>query len=315
MKLSKEIKAVLFVFGGIFLFLIGYNFLDGTSLFKSENKLYTIYNQVEGLHSGTKVTVNGLTIGKVTNIDFLSGTDKILVSFTVRSDLEFSKNSMAELYEAGLIGGKSIAVIPVYDNTVVQTGDTLLSRVKPGFTDVIGEEIITLQVKLEALLTNADILFSSLNNIMDDKAQKELNKALIGVSVTVDNLNSASQSLSKILTNQKGNINKSFENIANISDNLNKVSDSLATTNVKQMINEFEIVAVKLNKVLTSIESGEGSMGKLLKDEALYNNLVNSTKEVELLVKDLKEHPKRYVHFSLFGKKEKPYKPEPENEE
>ncbi len=116
MKLSKEIKAVLIIISGIFLFLLGYNFLNSTSLFKKENNLFALYDNVEGLQVGTKVTVNGLSVGKVSKIDFLPNTTQILVSFSIRNDVVFSKNSVAELYEAGLIGGKSIAIHPVYDN-------------------------------------------------------------------------------------------------------------------------------------------------------------------------------------------------------
>ena len=112
MKLSNEIKAALIIFGGILLFLIGFNFLNGTSLLKRENTHYAVYDNVEGLQIGTKVTVNGLSVGKVAAIDFLPKSEKILVSFTLRNDLTFSRNSVAELYEAGLIGGKSIAILP-----------------------------------------------------------------------------------------------------------------------------------------------------------------------------------------------------------
>ena len=132
MKLTKEIKAALFVLLGVFLFLIGFNFLNGTSLFKSEKNLYAIYDQVEGLQSGTTVTVNGLSVGKVSSIDFLPNSNRILVKFTVRNDLNFSKNSIAEIYESGLIGGKSIAIIPVLDrNRMFVSGDTLVSITKP----------------------------------------------------------------------------------------------------------------------------------------------------------------------------------------
>ena len=104
LKLSNEIKAALIIFGGILLFLIGFNFLNGTSLLKRENTHYAVYDNVEGLQIGTKVTVNGLSVGKVAAIDFLPKSEKILVSFTLRNDLTFSRNSVAELYEAGLIG-------------------------------------------------------------------------------------------------------------------------------------------------------------------------------------------------------------------
>ena len=115
MKLTNEIKAALIIIGGIFLFLLGFNFLNGTSLLKRENIQYAVYDNVEGLQIGTKVTVNGLIVGKVATIDFLPNSAKILVSFTLRNDVQFSSNSVAELYEASLIGGKSIAIIPVYD--------------------------------------------------------------------------------------------------------------------------------------------------------------------------------------------------------
>ena len=314
MRPSKEIKAALFVLIGIFLFLIGFNFLNGTSLFKSENNLYAVYDQVEGLQSGTKVTVNGLTVGKVSSIDFLPSTNKILVSFTVRNDLEFSKNSIAELYEASLIGGKSIAIIPVYDtDRILASGDTLQSRIKPGLTDVIGSEISPLQKKIGELLINADTLISSLNTVLDDQAQQGLNKAMTEVSITITNLNTVSAALSKILSKQESNINQTFHNLAQASVNLNQISDSLSQANLKGMVTQFETAASSLNSILKSIEQGEGSIGKLIHDDALYNNLEASTKEVELLIKDLKEHPKRYVHFSLFGKKDTPYESKDKN--
>ncbi|MDB4738625.1 MlaD family protein, partial [Flavobacteriaceae bacterium] len=309
LKQSKEIKAAIFVLLGIFLFLIGFNFLNGTSLFKSENTLYAVYDQVEGLQSGTKVTVNGLTIGKVSSINFLPKTDKILVSFTVRNDLQFSKNSVAELYEAGLIGGKSIAIIPIYDQeSFLASGDTLRSRIKPGLTDVVGSEIAPLQKKLDTVLSDADTLIGALNTILDDQAQSGLNEAFANLSTTVTNLNTISSDLSNILSSQGKNINTTLENLAETSDNLNQITDSLSRANLKGVITKFESTATSLNLVLSSINRGEGSLGKLIQDDALYNNLEASTKEVELLIKDLKEHPKRYVHFSLFGKKETPYK-------
>tara|TARA_Y100000389_G_scaffold205086_1_gene262928 strand:+ start:5571 stop:6515 length:945 start_codon:yes stop_codon:yes gene_type:complete len=314
LKLTKEIKAALFVLLGVFLFLIGFNFLNGTSLFKSEKNLYAIYDQVEGLQSGTTVTVNGLSVGKVSSIDFLPNSNRILVKFTVRNDLNFSKNSIAEIYESGLIGGKSIAIIPVLDrNRILVSGDTLVSRTKPGLTDVVGSEIAPLQKKLEQILINVDTLVSSLNTVLDDKAQQGLNKALSEVSVTVSNLNSISNSLSKILVSQESNINQTINNFSEASANINQISDSLSKTDLKALVSEIENTATTLNSIFKSIDSGEGTLGKLMKDDGLYNNLEASTKEVKLLIKDLKEHPKRYVHFSLFGKKETPYNSDKKN--
>lgn len=308
MKLSNEIKAALIIIGGIFLFLIGFNFLNGTSLFKSENTHYVIYENVEGLQIGTKVTVNGLAVGKVATIDFLPNSAKILVSFSLRNDVSFSKNSKAELYEAGLIGGKSIAIQPVYDNAEkLRDGDTLSATVKPGLTDVVNQQIAPLQQKLESVLSNADSLFIGVNEVLNKDGRNNLSLTLNELSTTVKNINTVAQSLDQLLTKQKGNLNTTLNNVAAISKNVNQLSDSLAQSNIKQSILSFESTLNRLNSLLANLEQGKGSMGRLLKDEQLYNNIEASTKEIELLIKDLKEHPKRYVHFSLFGKKEEPY--------
>ena len=308
LKLSNEIKAALIIFGGILLFLIGFNFLNGTSLFKSENSYFAVYDNVEGLQVGTKVTISGLAVGKVAQIDFLPNTSKILVSFTLRNDISFSKNSVAELYEAGLIGGKSIAILPVYDNaSKLKDGDTLQASIKPGLTDVVNQQIAPLQQKLESVLVNADALFTGVNQVLNQEGRENLSVTLNDLSKTVKNINAVAGSLNQVLTKQDKNLNTTLNNLATISDNMNQLSDSLAQSNIKQSIDNFETTLIKLNGLLANLEEGKGSMGKLLKDEQLYNNIESSTKEIELLIKDLKEHPKRYVHFSLFGKKEEPY--------
>ena len=308
LKLSNEIKAALIIFGGILLFLIGFNFLNGTSLFKSENSYFAVYDNVEGLQVGTKVTISGLAVGKVAQIDFLPNTSKILVSFTLRNDISFSKNSVAELYEAGLIGGKSIAILPVYDNaSKLKDGDTLQASIKPGLTDVVNQQIAPLQQKLESVLVNADALFTGVNQVLNQGGRENLSVTLNDLSKTVKNINAVAGSLNQVLTKQDKNLNTTLNNLATISDNMNQLSDSLAQSKIKQSIDNFETTLIKLNGLLANLEEGKGSMGKLLKDEQLYNNIESSTKEIELLIKDLKEHPKRYVHFSLFGKKEEPY--------
>lgn len=309
MKLSNEIKAALIIFGGILLFLIGFNFLNGTSLLKRENTHYAVYDNVEGLQIGTKVTVNGLSVGKVAAIDFLPKSEKILVSFTLRNDLTFSRNSVAELYEAGLIGGKSIAILPVYDSApAMKDGDTLQGTTKPGLTDVVNQQIAPLQQKLENVLTDADSLFVGINNVLNKEGQNNLSLTLSELTQTVKNINAVAVSLDKLLAKQKNNLNITLTNVAAISKNVNQLTDSLAQSNLKQTLDTFQVTVTRLNALMADLEAGKGSAGKLLKDEALYTNIEASTKEIELLIKDLKEHPKRYVHFSLFGKKDEPYK-------
>lgn len=308
MKLSNEIKATLIIIGGILLFLIGFNFLNGTSLFKSENIHYTFYDNVEGLQIGTKVTISGLTVGKVSAIDLSPTSRKIMVTFTLRNDLQFSNNSVAELYEAGLIGGKSIAIHPAYDQGVfLKDGDTLKATVKPGLTDVVNQQIAPLQQKLENVLTNADSLFVGVNKVLNEQGKNNLSATLTDLAATIKKVNSIANSFDQLLIKQKQNLSSSIENTAKITANVNQITDSIAQLNIKQSIVEFDRTVAQLNTILTALDQGKGSAGKLLKDEGLYQNLEASTKEIELLIKDLKLHPKRYVHFSLFGKKEEPY--------
>ena len=307
LKFSKEIKAVLIILSGIFLFLLGYNFLNSTSLFKKENTLFALYENVEGLQVGTKVTVNGLSVGKVSDIDFLPGTNKILVSFTIRNDVVFSKNSVAELYEAGLIGGKSIAIHPVYDNYIkFKSGDTLKSSVKPGLTDVVNQQIAPLQQKLEKVLSNADSLFSGVNNVLNTRGKNNLSTTLENLSSAVKNSDEFISRLNSISKNQNKNINRTIENLSMITESLNKISDSLSKSSLKQTIYNFEKLSSNFNQVLMEIQNGNGTINKLIYQDSLYQNLKNSSKAIEILLKDLKSNPKRYVHFSLFGKKEKP---------
>ena len=311
MKINKEIKTAALVIGGILLFIYGFSYLKGKSIFKDTKTLYTVYDEVEGLIPGAKVTINGLSIGKISNIDFLPSTTKILVTMDVRKELNFSKESAAMLYEVGLIGGKAISIVPKFDNNkTIQSGDTLRSEIKPSFTDLINRQIEPLQIKIESMLTSADSLFVGVSNVLDSDTQANLKNTLENLSVTMENLNKASLAAHNILAQNQEQLNATFVNIKDTSENLKSITDSISSVEISRSINQFSKTVAGLNTIVSAIDAGEGTAGKLIRDEALYDNLRAATKELELLMRDLKNHPKRYVHFSLFGKKDKPYIPE-----
>ena len=314
MKLSREIKTAFLVIGGVLLFVFGFSFLKGKSFFEKDKIIYTVYDEVEGLVEGAKVTINGLVIGKIMKIDFLPNTTRILITMSVRNELDFSPQSEAILYEAGLIGGKAIQIDPVFDSkSIVKSGDTLVSALKPGLTELINKQIEPLQLKIENMLTSADSLFIGVGNILNNDSQENLKSILKNLSLSTSKINDASISLVEILKKNQSNIDNTFENFAETSDNLKTITDSISQANLAVAINKFTNTIESLDGIVATIESGNGTMGKLVKDETLYQNLSQASKELEDFLSDLKSHPKRYVHFSLFGKKDKEEKSKENN--
>ena len=308
MKITREIKTAILILGGVALFIYGYSFLKGNAIFNNTKTLYAIYDEVEGLVSGAKVSINGLSIGKISNIDFLTNTTKILVTMEVREELDFSNQSKATLYETGVIGGKAINIVPVFDpRNVAKEGDTLQANVKPGLTELINRQIEPLQIKIESMLSSADSLFAGVSNVLDNDTQTNLKRTLENLSITTNNLNKASLAAVKILDANQESLNLTFNNIKNTSDNLKSITDSLSNAELGHTIRSFNNTVEGLNRIVSKIESGEGTASKFINDKDLYENLTKASNELESLISDLKNHPKRYVHFSLFGKKEKPY--------
>ena len=152
--LSKELKTFLFILIGICFFIFGFNFLKGRSFLQKQITLYTKYSQIEGLVPGAKVSMNGLTIGSVTRADFIPGGTEIIITMNIRDDISLNKNSSAVLYETGLIGGKAISIEPNFEGTdIIISGDTLPSKIKPGFTELVNRQIAPLQEKIVSTLT------------------------------------------------------------------------------------------------------------------------------------------------------------------
>ena len=305
-KLSKEIKSFLLVIVGLSVFIFGYNFLKGQSILKSQKTLYAIYPEIEGLIPGAKVTLNGLSIGSVTQADFLPGTMQIVITMNIRGDVNFSNQSTAILYETGLIGGKAISISPDMNYTMsIKSGDTLNSQIKPGFTELVNRQIAPLQEKIVSTLTSVDSLFVGVSNVLNSDTQNNLKNTLENLSLSLENINEASNVLSNLLISNQDNFSSTMDNLNLTSKNLSTISDSLAAIKFAKTVRQYEIVAENINSVLNSLESGEGSAGMFLKDKSVYDQLNKAANSLDNLLKDLKQNPKKYVHFSIFGKKVK----------
>lgn len=306
MNLSREIKTAILIIGCIIIFIFGFNYLKGTSLLSNEKTIHALYDEVEGLVVGANVTIRGLNVGKVKIIDFNDDFAKIKVTFSIRDDLTFSNESIAQLYEAGLIGGKAIAIIPKYDSSnIIKNGDILISEIKPGLTELVNQQIAPLQDKIEGLLTSADSLFAGISNIMNYETQNNLKMTLEGLASTIENVNVLSSNINDILNANEKGLKSTINNLSKVSGNLNKITDSLKQMPLSSIVKNFEDTSLQLKRIIERLNSGEGSAGMILKDNKLYDNLVNSSEALEALLSDLKSNPKKYVHFSIFGRKEK----------
>jgi phospholipid/cholesterol/gamma-HCH transport system substrate-binding protein len=309
LNLSKEIKTAILVLSGVLLFIFIFYYLKGENLLDSSKKITAIYDNVEGLTPSAAVTINGHKIGKVQSIKFTNDrSGKLSVIMLIDNDFEFSINSKAQLYEAGLIGGKAIAIIPAFDGApAVKSGDFLATDVKPGLTELVNQRLTPLQEKIEIMMVNADSLLINLNDVFDVKTKKNIQRSISELSGTIASFKSTSEALNGMLVDNKSAIGETLTNFNKISSDLTTLSSSLAASDLDSIMANLKSTIVNFDQLLSRIEKGEGSVGKLMKDEAIYDNLEGATKQLEELLEDMKLNPKRYVHFSLFGKKAKQY--------
>jgi len=308
LKFTREVKTGIIALSAIALLIFGYSFLKGKNLLENDRTFYAVYDNVEGLIPSSPVTINGLVVGKVVSIKFADTQGNLIVEFNVSSDFSFSKNSQAMVYGGDLIGGKSLAINPVYENGLeAKDGDTLPGQIKAGLLELVNEQLTPLQLKLESAIKDADTLLTSVNGILSTDNKNNLNSIFKDLSVTVKNFRGASGSLNTILVGNETKLNNTLSNLDKMSTNLNQFSDSLSKINIGKLVNDLDKVLANFDKISKDLETGKGTAGKLLKDEKLYTNLSKASKELELLLQDLRLHPTRYVNISVFGKKDKPY--------
>ncbi len=308
MRLSRELKTGIIVIGGILLFILGFSFLKSTPLFDDSKTFYAVYKHVGGLQPGTQVSINGLTVGAVNDIRFKDGSGDLLVTFSVDSSFEFSKNSTAELYDTGIIGGKGIQIKPVFDGApMARSGDTLKTDTRPGLTELVQQKLTPLQLKVEGAVSHADSLLMNVNDVLDENTKENLRQSIDGLNKVIANFVNTTATLNSVLEKNKTQLDSSITNINTLSGNFAKISDSLAQAGLSSTVKNLEVTVKSLNEMLTKMNSGEGSLGKLMNDKQLYDNLTEVSRELDLLLQDFRLNPKRYVNVSVFGKKQKDY--------
>lgn len=314
-KISNEVKVGVLVFIAICLSIWGYHFLKGKNYFESRNSFYVVYDRVDGLSESSPVLINGLKVGVVTDISFSYDTlNRIIVKMLVDNNYKIPDSSFAEIYSVDLMGSKAIRLNFSKLNRFHKSGDTLFSKIEQDLKAQVSAQMLPLKSKAEELILSIDSVMSVVQNIFNENTRENLSKTFASIKETIKNLESASISLDTLMRNEKYVLARIFSNIESITNNLKNnneqinqilnnfsmISDSLQKSNIKNTIINANAVLLQANSILGKINRGEGSFGLLINNDTLYRNLENASKNLDKLMQDFRENPKRYVRFSLF---------------
>jgi phospholipid/cholesterol/gamma-HCH transport system substrate-binding protein len=309
MKISREFKIGLVALVAVVLAIWGINFLKGINILEPTDKYYAVYGNVKGLLESAVVNLNGYKVGNVSKIEFeKDNLQKIVVEISLGRKIKLPRNTKILVRSGSLISGAKDVDLVLGDGPgFYEPGDTLPAAVQVEISDYIDP----IRKQVESLVTSIDTVMKSLGNLMDKNTRKNLQG-------TIANLNSATNSL-KLSLQPSGSLSASFTNLASVTDNLKKsnedisnvlhnfaaVSDSLQQADLKGLIVHAKETFARTSELFNKINNGQGTVGQLMVNDSLYNNLNSAMASMDSLLIDLKKHPSRYVHLSVFGKKDK----------
>ncbi|HNU59760.1 MAG TPA: MlaD family protein [Aquaticitalea sp.] len=302
MKISREVKTAILVIAGIILMVFLFNYLKGINLLDNNAEYHTRFDY-NALDTSAGVTIKGNRIGKVSNIQYDPKTGKTIVSFSVDKNIKFSTNSRVRLYETGLMGGNGLAIIPEPGDTIAKSGDFLKSEIEPGLIRTLTQNFSGISGNLGTTLQSADTLMVNLNKLVIDDSEQGLKSAIAELKTTIASFNRLSGNINSLVVKNDADLSAAIKNFNKVSSNLATVSDDLKDIKISESIAKLENTLESVNALMAEVKNGNGTLGKLMTDEDLYNNLEGASKQLEQLLQDFKLNPKRYVHFSVFGKK------------
>ena len=321
MKITKEFKIGIVVVCAIAAFIWGINFLKGSNLFSHKYVLYAVYPKIDNIIPATPLLISGFKVGQVNKISLIgSGNQKsVLIKFLLTEDVDIPKHSVARAISSDLLGSKDIEIILSNNTEFVKSGDTLLAETEQGLKESFNKQLAPIQAKAEKLIGSIDSVMSVVNSVLNVKTRKNIDESFEGVRKAIlsleqtaykmdDLIGSEKVKISSILSNLNqitANLSKNGARIDNIIGNISNMTDSLAKAQIKEAVDNANKSMKELNILLSKINEGQGTLGKLAKNDSLYNNLNKSGEDLDKLLKDLRINPERYIHFSVFGKKDK----------
>ncbi len=312
MKVSNETKVGALTVIAVTLLVLGFNFLKGKSLLKKSNVIYARFPDVGTLEISNLVKIKGFRIGNVYKIEnFDKDVSEVIVTITLLEEVNIPKNSVA-IINSSLTGNPSISILPGNATTFIAKGDTILSSSNPDILAKVMNSVDPVMANIKQAVDSLKLVLSNLNSVFDEGTKANL-KAVIA------NLKTSSNNLSVLLNTKDGAMAKTLHNFEIFTTNLNQNNDKINTTvenlkNTSQKLSEIEIkeTVTKLNNTIAELQgiiqkanTSTGTLGLLINDPRLYNNLQNTSRSLNILIDDLKLHPKRYISFSVFGKKDK----------
>jgi phospholipid/cholesterol/gamma-HCH transport system substrate-binding protein len=324
LKYSKEIKAGVIAILSIAVLIAGVNFLKGNSFFGGDDKYFAYFPNSGQLMVSSNVTLNGVIVGKVMDVTYVPNNPidkRVRITFSIQnSDVRLPKGTVVEIGALDLLTKGLLIQIPKdISKGNYSPGETLPGKLSIDMITQVKEYADPISQRLQAMMSSIDKMVISLSAFWDETATSEIEGSLKQVKITIQKLGNVAQELGGFVTEEKvhfghimnnvesitTNLKKSNDQITSIIGNTKKISDDLVTADFKAVILNAENTLKKLNNVLSDVESGKGTVGKLLHDEKLYSELVETNDELQNLTSDIILHPERYIHFSVFGAKNK----------
>ncbi len=312
MKITNETKVGILTAVAITILVLGYSFLKGNDVFSREKVFYAAYDNVEGLAISNPVLVNGFQIGRVSNLTLIEN-GQIMAQLKIKPDYEIPVNTVASLESTSLLGSKAIVFELGNSGTYAVNGDTLNANIQK---DLL-QQVKPVQQKAEAMISRLDSILTSLNNTVSPEFQKNFNNSFASIAHILQTLESTTRKVDGMVGTQSNRITAIFANMESISgnlknnnqritaimSNLQSVTDQFARANFERTIQNADKAIADMQTAVDKVNTGKGSLGKLINDDGLYNNLNNAANNLDNLMLDLKAHPGRYVSFSVFGGK------------
>lgn len=319
MKVSREFLIGVLVVIAIALLYLGVNYLKGVNLFLKQQKYYAVYENAAGLTASNPVILNGFKIGIVSDVHMNENGDGTIIAEVILNDnkLKVPEDTKLEIKDADLFGGKAIEIILGISPNLAENKDTLRSSISLGLTETIKQEIEPLKAKTSQLFAGVDSVISNLNNVLGGSNTEGLNEIFSSLKNTMTNLEGTSGKLSTLLDNNSGKLTDIFSNVESISTNLKNnnetltnaiknvelLTDSLAKLELSATIKKVDKAMGDFTLITEKINSGQGTIGQLINNDSLHTELVSASHSLDLLLNDMRTHPKRYLSFSLISRK------------